>query len=159
MKLARSSLPGNRTHRNGNYAGSFTLLLVFGALQLALMGYFEPADSTVLHFSLRMDTRGIQQRCGLEHGSRPAVSERADEHLANLSGSAGHVGSREFYAVGQSEQPLRRRVGVLRPQRLQAQASVQLNASVLGGNVSLNSGSVNGRRHRQSRRRRSRRRL
>ncbi len=123
---------------------SFTLMLVFGALQLGLMGYYQ----------LQLDGKTFFFAHGYASGStntaalNVALGPLFPNVPMNISPIAQYPPDTQVPVNFTQWGSLNNRYGgasVLRPQRLQAQASVSLNASVLGGNVALDSGSVDGR--------------
>ncbi len=123
---------------------SFTLMLVFGALQLGLMGYYQ----------LQLDGKTFFFAHGYASGStnvatlNTALGPLFPSVPMNVSPIAQYPPDTSVPVNFTQWGSLNNRYGgasVLRPQRLQAQASASLNASVLGGNVSLTAGSVDGR--------------
>ncbi len=143
MKFARSSCRATALTETA-ITLSFTLLLVFGALQLALMGYFQLQLDGAAFFFAHGYASGSSNVSALNTALGPLFPNVPMNISPIFQDPPDTTVPVNFTQWGN----LNNRYGgasVLRPQRLQAQASVQLNASVLGGNVSLNSGSVDGR--------------
>jgi len=123
---------------------SFTLLLVFGALQMALVGYYQlQLDGAAFFFahgyaSGSTNTGALNAALGPLFPNVPMNISPIEQYPPDTAVPVNFTqwGSLNNRYGGAS---------VLRPQRLQATASVNLNASVFGGNLSLSSGSVDGR--------------
>ncbi len=126
---------------------SFTLMLIFGALQLGLMGYYQLQLDGAAFFFAHGYASGSTNVANLNKALGP-LFPNVPINISPLSPVFQYPPNTDVPVNFTQWGSLSNRYGgasVLRPQRLQAKASVNLNASVLGGNVSLSSGSVDGR--------------
>ncbi len=123
---------------------SFTLLLLFGALQMALIGYFQlQLDGATFFFtheyaSGSTNVNGLNTALGplfpnVPLAITPIPFQPPDTDVEPNFTQWGTLNNRFGGA------------SLLRPQRLQAKATMQITASAFGGSINLSAGNVDAR--------------
>jgi len=123
---------------------SFTLLLLFGALQMALMGYFQLQLDGATFFFAHSYASGSTNAATLNADLGP-LFPNVPMTIAPIFQSPPDTSVSPNFTQWGTVTNRYGGVSLLRPQRLQAKASMNITASALGGNVNLTAGNVDSR--------------